>query len=79
MTTAVHTPDLAPAARRLAALLPAIRPEQLADPTPCPEFDVATLLDHLLTLTIEFTHAARKSPTDAPTEPSAAHLDPDWR
>jgi len=79
MTTATHTLDLAPAARRVAALLPAIRPEQLGDRTPCPGFDVATLLDHLMVLTGEFTHAARKSPTDGPGEPSAAHLDPDWR
>ncbi|GAA4552280.1 TIGR03086 family metal-binding protein [Pseudonocardia xishanensis] len=79
MTTATRTLDLAPAARRVAALLPAIGPEQLGDRTPCPGFDVATLLDHLLVLTTEFTHAARKTPTDGPVEPSAAHLDPDWR
>jgi uncharacterized protein (TIGR03086 family) len=79
MTTAMRTLDLAPAARRVAALLPAIRPEQLTDPTPCPGFDVATLLDHLVTLTDAFTHSARKTPLGAPEEPSAAHLDPEWR
>lgn len=71
--------DLAPAARQVAALLPVIGPEQLGDPTPCPDFDVATLLDHLVTLTDAFTHSARKTPLGAPETPSAAHLDPDWR
>ncbi|WP_433502142.1 TIGR03086 family metal-binding protein [Pseudonocardia halophobica] len=76
----VPTLDLEPAARRLAALLPAIRAEQLADPTPCPDFTVATLLDHLMGLTTAFTDAAHKTPAGggAPV-PSAAHLDPDWR
>jgi len=80
MTAAVQTLDLAPAARRLAALLPGIRPEQLADPTPCPDHPVAALLDHLMGLTVAFTEAARKTAADtsAPV-PSADALDPDWR
>jgi uncharacterized protein (TIGR03086 family) len=76
----VTTLDLAPAARRVAALLPGIRPEQLGDPVAsCPGFDVATLLDHLVTLTAAFTHSARKTPRGVPAPASAAHLDPDWR
>ncbi|WFR72434.1 maleylpyruvate isomerase N-terminal domain-containing protein [Prescottella defluvii] len=30
------------------ALMAEVRPEQLADPTPCDEFDVATLMGHLV-------------------------------
>ncbi|GAA1881633.1 TIGR03086 family metal-binding protein [Pseudonocardia ailaonensis] len=80
MTAAVQTVTLAPAAHRLAALLPAIRPEQLADPTPCPDYSVAALLDHLMGLTEAFTDAAHKTAqgSQAPVA-TAEHLDPDWR
>jgi uncharacterized protein (TIGR03086 family) len=72
--------DLAPAARRVAALLPGIRPEQLAEPVhSCPGFTVATLLDHVVGLTVAFTHSARKTPLGPPEPAEAAHLDPDWQ
>ncbi len=32
----------------VAGLVAAVRPDQLADPTPCPEFDVRTLVGHLV-------------------------------
>ncbi|MFJ8509565.1 TIGR03086 family metal-binding protein [Streptomyces avermitilis] len=40
-------PLYARAAEQIAALIRTVRPEQLAGPTPCDEFDVRTLLSHL--------------------------------
>ncbi|MGW0178820.1 TIGR03086 family metal-binding protein [Nocardia sp. NPDC003345] len=39
--------DLAAAHEWVAALMTAVRPDQWADPTPCAEFDVRALLEHL--------------------------------
>jgi uncharacterized protein (TIGR03086 family) len=36
------------ATEQAAALIRTVRPEQLSSPTPCPEFDVRTLLSHLV-------------------------------
>ncbi|WP_433793757.1 TIGR03086 family metal-binding protein [Actinoplanes sp. CA-252034] len=56
----------------------------LAAPTPCPEWTVAALLDHLMGLSVAFTMAARKragvpGSDGPPPQPSAAHLSPHWR
>jgi uncharacterized protein (TIGR03086 family) len=71
-------PDLAPAARRLAALLPGVPDSALGAPTPCAENTVATLLDHLVGLAEGLAASARKEATAAP-QASAEHLDPEWR
>jgi uncharacterized protein (TIGR03086 family) len=52
--------DLTPAARAVAALLPGIDDDRLADPTPCTEFTVSNLLFHLLGLSTAFRAAAQK-------------------
>ena len=75
-------PDLAPAARRLTAVLDGVRDGQLAAPTPCTESTVADLLDHLVGLTLAFRDAAAKTPgpaTSGAPRASADHLPPDWR
>jgi len=41
-------PVYARASEQVAALVKTVRPEQLAGPTPCTEFDVRTLLSHLV-------------------------------
>lgn len=55
MTEATAQPDPRPfyerAAAQLTTLLGAVRPDHLAAPTPCSEFDVRALLGHLLTNT----------------------------
>ena len=73
--------DLQPATREVARLLAGVDDGQMADPTPS-DCDVATLLDHLMGLTLAFTWAAEKSAAEhgstAPG-PAADSLDPAWR
>ena len=74
--------DLHPATREVARLLEGVTDDQLSAPSPS-DCDVATLLDHLMGLTMAFTWAAEKSASEhGPTGPgrsSAKALDPDWR
>jgi|SRR5215207_3416552 len=74
--------DLLPTARRLGALLTEVDDDELDAPTPCPDYSVADLLDHIGGLAVAFTEAARKEQgTNASPPPpgSAAHLAADWR
>ena len=76
--------DFDPPVRQLRALLLGVADEDLTAPTPCPDWTVGDLLDHIMGLSWAFTHSARKS-TDAPglsgppPPPSAANLPPHWR
>jgi uncharacterized protein (TIGR03086 family) len=56
MNTSTETAGqlLAPVLADLAGVIEGIRPEQLADPTPCPDFDVAALRRHVLGWTTYF-------------------------
>ena len=88
-----RTYDLGPPARALDALLAATTEDHLRARTPCAEYTVGDLLDHLMGLTVAFRSAAEKSPgadtaqtgTDGPGESSgppkgnAANLHPAWR
>lgn len=74
--------DLAPAALRLAAVVAAVRDDQLGLPTPCPDYTVGDLLDHVAGLGDAFAAAARKEtgPDSAPPPtPDVANLADDWR
>jgi uncharacterized protein (TIGR03086 family) len=74
--------DLMPAAQRLADLVRAVGDDQLTDPTPCPDFTVGDVLDHLSTFAVAFRQAADKTvPADSgrPPPASAANLADDWR
>jgi uncharacterized protein (TIGR03086 family) len=74
--------DLLPTARRLGALVEAVDDRQLDAPTPCPDYTVGDLLDHIGGLAVAFAEAARKEQgTNATQAPpgSTAHLAPDWR
>ncbi|MGA5320606.1 TIGR03086 family metal-binding protein [Streptomyces seoulensis] len=76
------TLDLGPQARIVARLAEAVRDEQLAAPTPCPDTPVSDLLGHLLHLSLAFRDAARKdlgATTDTSPEATAPGLPPDWR
>ncbi|MDN5919356.1 MAG: TIGR03086 family metal-binding protein [Pseudonocardia sp.] len=76
------TTDLMPTAHAVAALVRAVRDDQLDAPTPCPDMTVAALLDHLHGLAVAFRDAAAKSvPPGGSTAPvpSAENLVSDWR
>ena len=75
--------DLVPATRRTAELLENIRDDQLASRTPCPNYTLGDLLDHVNGLARAFTDAANRESLGEPgVEPQpgrAANLDPEWR
>lgn len=74
--------DLEPAADRMAGLFSRISDDMLDRPTPCPNYCLADLLEHVGGLTLAFTTAATKSAGEAGTQPPAgdgARLPTDWR
>jgi uncharacterized protein (TIGR03086 family) len=78
----VSTVDLGPAARRLADLVGGVPDDLLDAPTPCPDYSVGDLVDHVGGAAVAFTGAARKDMGEATTTgPSgdASRLTGDWR
>lgn len=73
--------DLAPATHALTAVVAGITDDHLGGPTPCAEYSVADLLDHVDGLALAFADAAAKTPAgaDQVPEPSGARLVPQWR
>jgi uncharacterized protein (TIGR03086 family) len=74
--------NLEPAAEHLAALVRGVRDDQLEAPTPCPDYALGDLLDHVGRLALAFTAAAAKATSGANMEaPSgdASRLGDDWR
>ena len=74
--------DMTTACRRTAALLGAIRDDQLNAATPCERLSLAEVVAHAGSLGVAFAAAARKDLgdlTDAPPEADAYVLDDDWR
>ena len=72
--------DLTPACQRTADVLANVNDEQLAAPTPCPDYRLSDLLHHVGGLAMAFTAAARKDFgewTDNPAQ--GGQLDDDWR
>ena len=62
-------------------MVTSVRDDQLQDPTPCPAYCVADLLDHIGGLAVAFTEAARKSASVGGHQPSGdgARLESGWR
>jgi uncharacterized protein (TIGR03086 family) len=79
----VTTPvDLEPATRRLGDLISAVPDERLGAPTPCPDYTLGDLIDHVGGLALAFTAAASKATIEgAASGPSgdASRLGDDWR
>jgi uncharacterized protein (TIGR03086 family) len=78
------TPDLGPATQALASLVQGLRDEDLARPTPCPEYRLGDLVEHVGGLAMAFTAAATKDVDDesAATQPpsgDASRLEDGWR
>ncbi|MFE6161809.1 TIGR03086 family metal-binding protein [Streptomyces sp. NPDC056486] len=77
-----ETIDFAPQARLVAGIAEGIGDEQLAGPTPCPEYQVRHLLGHLVHLTGAFRDAARKDfgpHLDQDPGNALPELGPGWR
>ncbi len=73
------TLDLGPQTAEVARIVAGVRDDQLPGPTPCPDMDVAALLDHLVGLTIAFRNAAEKAAQQGGPRADAAKLAPGWR
>ncbi len=70
-----------PAAATTARVVGAVRDDQLTGPTPCPDWTVADLVDHIAGLAVAFTAAARKAELPGGGGPHAdgANLRDGWR
>jgi uncharacterized protein (TIGR03086 family) len=76
------TLDLGPQALIVARVADAVREEQLADATPCPQYAVRHLVGHLVGLSAAFRDAGRKdlgATTDTPPTSGLPDLTPGWR
>jgi uncharacterized protein (TIGR03086 family) len=74
--------DLHPTTRRLATIVERVDDSELGAPTPCPDYAVGDLLDHIGRLAVAFTSAARKEDGTNASPPALgdrANLADDWR
>src|SRR4051794_21749574 len=73
--------DIEPAAKTMTDLLASVSDDQLDLPTPCPNFSVGDLCDHVGTFAKAFTGVAEKdsSRTGAPPPAASANLEAGWR
>ena len=73
--------DLTAATQRMADLVASVGDDDLGRPTPCPQYRVGDLLDHIHGLAIAFAMVARKEsgPETRGAPGDAAHLDDAWR
>lgn len=81
MTAAVRRPEIESAADRMAGLVAAVDPADLDRATPCAEYTVAALLDHIDGFVGAFTAAGTRTDTGADGPPGAGgagHLRADW-
>jgi uncharacterized protein (TIGR03086 family) len=71
--------DLEPAARRTAAVVAGVADDQLGRPTPCPDYTLGDLLEHVGGLAVAFMAAATKTPlTSEGPSGDASRLPADW-
>jgi uncharacterized protein (TIGR03086 family) len=76
------TLDLGPATSTLADLVASVSDAQLALPTPCTEYTVGDLVEHVGGLAVAFVGAARKEPAPGSAQGGsgdASRLEPGWR
>jgi uncharacterized protein (TIGR03086 family) len=74
--------DLTPAGTNLSAVISAVPDDALLAPTPCQQYSVADLLDHIAGLTTAFGGAAAKADGESASmgpQGDGSNLDPDWR
>jgi uncharacterized protein (TIGR03086 family) len=70
-----------PTTTALAALVRGVGEDQLGGPTPCPDYSVADLLDHIGGLSVAFVAAARKEvlPDGGVPSVDGSRLEDGWR
>jgi len=75
------TIDFRPTTTELARLVRGVGDHQLGDPTPCPDYSVADLLDHIGGLALAFTLSARKEeiPGGGNASGDGSQLEDGWR
>jgi uncharacterized protein (TIGR03086 family) len=75
------TYDFGPSCALVRDLVAGTTDDQLGAPTPCPDYTVGDLADHLVGLTLAFSLSARKQPLPGGGQPSAdaSALPADWR
>jgi uncharacterized protein (TIGR03086 family) len=72
--------DFGPATTTMARLVTGVRDDQLTAPTPCPDYTVADLVDHIRVLAFAFTESARKGDVPAGEgRGDASRLQTGWR
>jgi uncharacterized protein (TIGR03086 family) len=74
--------DLKPAACRMTDLIGGVSESQLAAPTPCPDYTVGDLLDHIGACAVAFTAAAQKDRAaleGRPAPGNASNLGAGWQ
>lgn len=71
--------DLGPATEQLATLVRNVSDGDLKAPTPCPDYTVGDLLDHINGLSVAFTMAALKTPLEGTAAGDASRLPLDFR
>lgn len=63
----------------MASLVEAVPDDALGQPTPCKDYTVGDLLDHIAGSALAFTAAAAKTPLEGGRSGDAAKLGADWR
>jgi uncharacterized protein (TIGR03086 family) len=65
----------------MADLVRNVADDQLKNPTPCPDYTLGDLVEHVGGLSLAFTAAATKTPLEGEQGPGgdASRLEPDWR
>ena len=75
--------DLGPAAKEMTRLVREVRDDQLGSPTPCPDYTLGDLLDHVYGLALAFRWAAEKETPEGGGSPGpsgdARRLPEGWR
>src|SRR4051794_20849153 len=71
--------DLTAAADRMIRIVEGVPDDALACPTPCAEYAVADLLDHIGGFAVGLRAAARKQPLDGAPSGDGSRLEQGWR
>ncbi|NGO13478.1 TIGR03086 family protein [Streptomyces sp. HC44] len=70
---------LAVAGERAVPVIRALPDERLADPTPCSDYDVKALVNHLFHVVVQFQKLAAKKDSDFTVTPDHVGAEPGWR